>query len=63
MGRLAAPIALFVVAASLLATLGCATPPPAQDGETTTASRSRCAPGAILDDRHSLCNGQSGRWW
>jgi len=64
-GRTAQPIALLVAAASLLALLGCATPTPspAQDGETATAARSRCAPGALLDDRHSLCNGQSGRWW
>ncbi len=29
----------------------------------TAVSASRCAPGSLLDDRHALCNGMSGRWW
>ncbi|MBK7950924.1 MAG: hypothetical protein IPK00_19730 [Deltaproteobacteria bacterium] len=61
--RVAGVLALLVAGAGLVAMAGCATPGPATDGETTAASRSRCAPGSVLDDRHSLCNGQSGRWW
>ncbi|MBY0400096.1 hypothetical protein K2X89_07355 [Myxococcota bacterium] len=62
-GRVAQPFALFVAAALLVAAAGCATPKPAVDGETRAVSSSRCAPGSVIDDRHALCNGRSGRWW
>ena len=56
-------IALLFASAALVASLACATPTTQSERASVTESRSRCAPGAVLDDRHGLCNGRSGRWW
>jgi hypothetical protein len=55
---------LGLVLVGLLLALGCATSGTgAKSEETASVSASRCAPGRVLDDRHSTCNGVSGRWW
>lgn len=65
-------VLLFTVFVVALLELGCAIPASAPIPEETAKSAdattqakvpSRCAPGRILDDRHTLCNGRSGRWW
>lgn len=65
-------VLLFTLFAVALLAVGCAIPASAPIPEESAKSAdatphakapSRCAPGRILDDRHTLCNGRSGRWW
>ncbi|MEZ4217443.1 MAG: hypothetical protein R3E88_13250 [Myxococcota bacterium] len=57
-------IAAAIAAAALAGAVGCATPSVREGAEAMRAEPpSRCAPGAVLDARHALCHGASGRWW